>query len=174
MREPNERASRNSRSFHRTKQWRSAKEKQRGNTGYLPRKSSLVFDDVSFGAWNRLNFKSTRCLEHFEMNTRPCYIYKRFETSRKCYETNDDDEKENIFWNEWWRTNWRKRYRWWNECEESKWYRRYGDWNSRGFGLILFIWNYVWKGEKENFVWGIEEFWLRNEILFEELKRLHW
>lgn len=24
---------------------------------------------VSFGAWNRLNFKSTRCLEHFEMNT---------------------------------------------------------------------------------------------------------
>lgn len=94
MREPNERASRNSRSFHRTKQWRSAKEKQRGNTGYLPRKSSLVFDDVSFGAWNRLNFKSTRCLEHFEMNTRPCYMYKRFETSRKCYETNDDIEKE--------------------------------------------------------------------------------
>lgn len=94
MREPNERASRNSRSFHRTKQWRSAKEKQRGNTGYLPRKSSLVFDDVSFGAWNRLNFKSTRCLEHFEMNTRPCYMYKRFETSRKYYETNDDVEKE--------------------------------------------------------------------------------
>lgn len=46
-------------------------ETERGNTGYLPRKSSsLAFDDVSFGAWNRLNFKSTRCLEmDFEMNT---------------------------------------------------------------------------------------------------------
>lgn len=97
-------------------------------------------------------------------------MYKRFETSRKCYETNDDDEKEiysetsgggPIEEND-------------IDDETNVRYRRYGDWNSRGFGLILFIWNYVWKGEKENFVWGIEEFWLRNEILFEELKRLHW
>lgn len=126
---------------------------------------------VSFGAWNRLNFKSTRCLEHFEMNTDATMVknvLKRVENDTK--QTMTPIGKGIYILERVVRTNWRKRYRW---CETNV-RKRSMEIEIVGFGLILFIWNYVWKGEKENFVWGIEEFWLRNEILFEELKRLHW
>lgn len=126
---------------------------------------------VSFGAWNRLNFKSTRCLEHFEMNTDATMVknvLKRVENDTK--QTMTPIGKGIYILEQVVRTNWRKRYRW---CETNV-RKRSMEIEIVGFGLILFIWNYVWKGEKENFVWGIEEFWLRNEILFEELKRLHW
>lgn len=126
---------------------------------------------VSFGAWNRLNFKSSRCLEHFEMNTDATMVknvLKRVENDTK--QTMTPIGKGIYILERVVRTNCRKRYRW---CETNV-RKRSMEIEIVGFGLILFIWNYVWKGEKENFVWGIEEFWLRNEILFEELKRLHW
>lgn len=146
-------------------------ETERGNTGYLPRKSSsLAFDDVSFGAWNRLNFKSTRCLEHFEMNTDATMVknvLKRVENDTKQTMTpigkgiysgtsGEDQLKETVSMM-------------WNECEEAK----YGDWNCRiwfnSFYLELCLKR--WKGkfclrdwrvliEKWDFVWRIETFTL--------------
>lgn len=162
MREPNERASRNSRSFHRSKQWRSAKEKQRGNTSRENRLSFLTMYHLARGTgWisNRLGVWNI---------SRWICDYKNENAMKQTMMP-----KRNIFWNEWWRINWRKRYRWWNECEESNGIEDVeieivGIWfNSFYLELCL----KRWKGK---FCLRIEEFWLRNEILFEELKRLHW